>query len=263
MIQHLPSIEHEAVVILAALFPLLFIRMFQMGLYRLYPWVFSYQAIQWALALSAAVFGTSSTIYAHIFEYSSLPILLASVLIAQELMSNLYTVNPGLKIFNRRALRMSIGLAILSTVPSAYLTHARWHDPEFACMVWVWLEAARVTEIGIVVYLLNLTFASKRHGVKFSRNLKIFVWGFVIIFATDALGSTLFCIFRITGPLLYLLNVSMLCCAILFSAASIIWLERESNEQRISERLSLDASVVSRLESLQQVVQACARNVVR
>jgi hypothetical protein len=263
MIQHLPSLEYDAIVILAAFFPLLFIKMLQMRLYRHYPWVFSYQAIQCALSFSAVAFGTSSAVYARIFDYSSLPILLASILIAHELMWNLYRINPGLKVFNRRALRLGIGLAIVLAAPSAYATHARWHDPEFACMIWVWLEATRVTEIGIVVYLLHLIVASKRQGVSFPRNLRIFTLGFLMIFATDALGSTLFCVFRLMGPSVYVLNLIMLSCTILFNGASIIWLEPESAHSLTSEPLSLDENVLSRLNSLQQVVQVCARSVVR
>ena len=258
MIERLPVMEHDFSAVSSMFFVLLFARMFQVGTYRHFPWIMSYQCIQWVLVSSATLFGTSSVLYARVYEYSSLPLLLASILVAYELITNLYTLNPGLKVFNRRSLRIGILLAFISAVPSAYSTHARWHDPDFACLLWVWLEATRVTEIGLVVYLAKMLIASKKLHVQFSRDLTIFSVGFILLFTVDAITSTLGSALKLQDAPLYILSLLSVSSTILFSSIGILGLQPQTSQE--VNAVKLDASVLSRLDSLGQVITSSARS---
>jgi hypothetical protein len=257
----LSVIENDLTVAATALSALLLIRLFQLGLYRQFPWVVSYQVLQFIPMAAAPVLGTSSVFYTRIFEYSCLPSLLATLLIAYELVSHLYAIHPGLRVFNPHSIRFGILMAAAAAVPSVYSTHARWHDPNFACLLWVWMEGMRVTEIGVVVYMLNILVASRRCHVRFSRNLTLLGTALLLTFVFDAVGSTMLSALKLHGLDVYVLNIATVSATILVNATLILFLQPHRAFETSSR--GVDQAVSSRLNALQHVLTICTRNLLR
>jgi hypothetical protein len=131
------TIENDLTVAATAISALMLLRLFQLRLHTLYPWIVSYQVVQFLPTAGAVILGVDSVYYARLFEYTCVPTLIATLMVAYELVTRLYAHHPGLRVFNRSSLRFGLAVAILSLLPSIYSTHARWHDKEFACMLWV------------------------------------------------------------------------------------------------------------------------------
>lgn len=257
----LSVIENDLTVAATSLSALLLLRLFQLGIHRHFPWVVSYQILQFIPMAAAPVLGTSSVLYTRVFEYSCLPSLLATLLIAYELVSHLYAIHPGLRVFNPHSVRLGILMAAAAAVPSIYSTHARWHDPNFACLLWVWMEGMRVTEIGVVVYMLNILVASRRCHVRFSRNLTLLGSALLLTFLFDAAGSTALSALKLHGVAVYVLNIASVSATILVTAILILFLQ----PHRVFEASSsgMVQAVSSRLSALQHVLTICTRNLLR
>jgi hypothetical protein len=257
----LSIIENDFTVASAAISAVLLTRLLQLGLRGRFPWIVSYQFLQFIPTFAATILGTTSVLYARLFEWSCLPSLVATLMVAHELVSLLYTKFPGLRVFNQRSFRFGVVMALAAAIPSAYSTHARWHDPHFACMLWVWMEAMRVTETGVVVYLLVLFIASKRLKVRFPRNFALLGAALLLTFISDATGSTLLSGLRLHDATIYTLNIASLAVTIMINAILILFLQVEDAPE--PSVVEFDETLSSRLSALQQVVTICTRNLLR
>jgi hypothetical protein len=255
------AIENDFTVAATAICALLLVRFFQLGLHRQFPWIVSYQFLQLSPTAAAAILGTGSVLYARVFEYACLPGLIATLFVAHELMSHLYAKYPGLRVFNQRSVRLGLVMSLVVAIPSAYSTHARWHDPEFTCMLWVWMEGMRITETGVIVYILNLLWSSKKQKVPFSRNFSLLVTAILLTLVSDAAASTISSALRLHGMAVYVLNVASLATSIIVDAVLILFLQRESALEPTA--VTLDQTVSLRLNALQQLVTMCTRSLLR
>lgn len=255
------TIENDFTVAATAICALLLIRLFHLGLHRQFPWIVSFQFLQLLPTAAAAVLSTDSVLYTRIFEYACLPSLIATLFVAHELMAHLYAKYPGLRVFNRRSVRRGFVMALVVAIPSAYSTHARWHDPEFTCMLWVWMEAMRITETGVIVYILNLLWTSKKQNVPFSRNFSLLGMAIVLTLLSDAATSTLSSALRLQGIGIYVLNIASLALSLAVDGILILLLQRQSAPKPTA--VSLDQNVSYRLNALQQLVTTCTRSLLR
>ena len=257
----LSIIENDFTVAATALTGLLLARPLQLGLRPQFPWIVSYQFLQLLGMTAAVILGTSSVLYARVFEYSCVACLIATVMAAHELMSYLYAKRAGLRVFNQRSARWGVVMAFAAAIPSTYSTHARWHDPSFACILWVFMEAIRVTEIGVVVYILNLLMVSKRRKVRFPVNFALLATALLSTFISDASGSTILSALRLHGAAVYALNISSL--AVTATVSAVLTLCLKPLDAPESSPVTHDETVLSRLNALQQVVTICTRNLLR
>ena len=257
----LSIIENDFTVASTAISAVLLTRLFQLGLRRQFPWIVSYQVLQFIPTFAATILGTTSVLYARLFEWSCLPSLVATLMVAHELVAHLYTKFPGLRVFNQRSVRFGVVVALAAAIPSTYSTHARWHDPNFACMLWVWMEAMRVTETGVVVYMLVLLIASKRLNGRFYRNFTLLGAALLLTFIFDATGSTLLSALRLHDATIYTLNIASLAMTIIVNGILVLFLQVEDATE--ASAVSFDETLSSRLSALQQVVTICTRNLLR
>jgi hypothetical protein len=257
----LSTIENDFTVAATALTALLLARLLQLGLRRQFPWIVNYEFLQFLGMIAAVIFGTSSVLYARVFEYACLPCLLATLLVAHELMSYLYAKHPGLRVFNQRSVRSGVMMAFVAAIPSALSTHARWHDPNFACMLWVFMEAMRITETGVVVYIVHLLMVSKRRKVRFPRNFALLGTALLSTFILDATGSTILSALRLHGAAVYALNITSLAVTTIVTAILTLCLQPLNAPE--SSAATHDETVFSRLNALEQVVATCTRNLLR
>jgi hypothetical protein len=261
IITHLDSLEHEMTVLSSALSLLFLLRSLHLQLNRHYPWVFSYQIIQCFLFTCAVFLGTSSALYARIFEYSSFAVVCATVLVVYELASHLFATHPGLRTYTKRGLSAGLFFAASTAVPAILSTHNRWHDVDFACMLFVYVEISRVIELAAVVYLICMTTLFKAKGARFSYNVRLFSITFIVTLFTDALGSTFVSSLRLSTVSIELVNLFVMGASLAACGASIILLRPECEEHLAT--VKIDPTVLSRLEHLHGVLQSCARSLLR
>jgi hypothetical protein len=261
IITHLDAIEHDMTVLSSALSLLFLIRSLHIRLNRRFPWVFSYQIIQCLLSTFAVFLGTSSVLYARIFEYSSFAVVCATVLVVHELAAHLFASHPGLRTYTKRGLLAGLFLAAGTAIPAALSSHQRWHDADFACMLFVYMEISRVIEIGAVVYLIYMTSMFKAKGARFPYNVRLFSVAFIVTLLIDALGNTMVSSLRLGDALTAIVNFFVVGASLIVCGALVVLMRPEHGEEPVP--VKVDPAVLSRLDHLHGVLQSCARSLLR
>jgi hypothetical protein len=186
-----------------------------------------------------------------IFEYSSFAVVCATVLVVHELATHLFASHPGLRTYTKRGLFVGLVLAAGTAMPAAFSTHQRWHDADYASMLFVYTEVSRVVEIGAVVYLIYMMSMFSAKGARFPYNVRLFSLAFIVTLFIDAVGSTLVSSLRLGDALTAIVNffvvgVSLITCGIL-----IVLIRPDREEELVAAKVDPAVLLRSRLDGYQ------------
>ncbi|HEY3836137.1 MAG TPA: hypothetical protein VGL72_06180 [Bryobacteraceae bacterium] len=254
----IPALEYLSVLLnIAAV-----LRVVHSGLYRVYPFFFSFLTVSLTLELAAAVAGTKSRLF--FYTYVSLEPLrnVLYILVVWELFSVIFRNYAGLRSLSRWVMGAAAAIAPIGFVislaahGSVYASYSR-----FVSNV---VQFERGVSMGLVVFILIMLYFISRYPIKLPRNSVVLCLFYSVWFLIDAmvlLASSF--LPRASGRVIVNVTQALLEICCYFSWAWLLSRAGEFQETRVRRDIAPDVeeSLIQELNAMNQMLLRAGRSI--
>lgn len=161
------------------------LRMWLVGLYKIYGYFFSYLVLEFAQTLIPILVPLESRLYLGLYVASQVLVTTFYALVVLELYSKVLRDLPGIASIARRYIRVTLVAAIVIALLFLYLgkTHATFMG--------YLLSFERTVMASLVVFVLFVTLFLVYYPVPLGRNVIVYLIGYSVYFLTKAAASLL------------------------------------------------------------------------
>jgi len=164
----------------------LLIRLGLSRLMRVYRWLTAY-LLAYALAfLVTALIPIRSKLYGNIYMLAEITNVILSILVVRELVGLALTAHPGLAVFARKAVGVTMGLAALLAVGGVTLDTNIL--PGQSRVMHRFFTAERSLDFTLLIVLLAISAFMLWYPVQLRRNIVFYIGGFAVFYLSRTFG---------------------------------------------------------------------------
>lgn len=148
-------------------------RLIHLGLYKRYPWFFTYLLLDVVVGVTGLTFGLRSAVYCDLYWWSQPVYLVLTILVVREVFTGLYEEYPGLRLLTRQTLVQCVFAGLFLAGCCVPLAMPTWNCPGFRCHFFAFLELKRFFVTGLAAFTpLMLVRLSRMPNVHIDSNTR-------------------------------------------------------------------------------------------